>query len=171
MTRIFKSLKKVDFETIVSILALYRPGPLAYVDSYIRRANGKEPVSYLFPELEPILKDTFGIMLYQEQIMRIATDCAGFSKAQSDAYRKVIGKKMKEKIPIYNDWLVNGNAEENIPGLVAKGVQREAAEKLAEDLVAFGRYCLNSIKKHFDLTLLQCYNLNITTFEVCYERI
>jgi len=143
MSSIFKRLKTVSFEDIVAVLALYRPGPMAYLDSYIKRANGTEKVSYLFPELEPILKDTYGILLYQEQVMKIATDCAGFTKAQSDTYRKVIGKKQVDKIPIYNDWLVNGNKEMNITGLVANGVDRELAEKLAQDLVSFAKYCFN----------------------------
>jgi DNA polymerase-3 subunit alpha len=92
MTSIFKRLNKVTFEDIVAVLSLYRPGPLQFVESYIRRANGQESITYLFPELEPILKNTYCILLYQEQIMAITTDCAGFTKAQSYIYRKYIGK-------------------------------------------------------------------------------
>jgi DNA-directed DNA polymerase III PolC len=143
LANIFKRLKKIDFDTVVAVIALYRPGPMAFVDSFIARANGSERVSYLFPELKPILEDTYGILLYQEQLMRISVDCGGFSKAQSDLFRKAVGKKILDKTILYSDWLVNGNPAENIPGLIANGVSRQAAEQLAKDLVAFASYCFN----------------------------
>ena len=80
-------------EDIIALIALYRPGPLQFLDEFIGRKDGKIPVVYEAPEMEPILKETYGIMLYQEQIMQVAQAVAGFSLGQADILRRAIGKK------------------------------------------------------------------------------
>src|SRR5690606_35876479 len=95
ITEMVSRLRPSCFEDIVAILALYRPGPLdaGMVDHYIDRKHGNESVKYQHPTLEPILQDTYGIILYQEQIMQIARDMAGYSLAEADMLRRAMGKK------------------------------------------------------------------------------
>lgn len=98
MKNLLKRLEPDNFDDIVAVLALYRPGPLksGLVDSYINRKHGREPIEYPFPELEPILKETYGVWVYQEQIMKASQILAGFTPGEADTLRKAIGKKKKE---------------------------------------------------------------------------
>lgn len=141
MTSIFENIlpEKMTFSVLADIISIYRPGPLAFKDTYIKRVNGYEYPTYDIPELEPILKDTFGIILYQEQCMRIGTDLAGYSQAQSDALRKAIAKKKGLEQELKR--LVYG--ADDIPGLVKNGIPEDKALKLAEDMKEFGNYAFN----------------------------
>jgi len=96
MRDLLKKLKPEEFSDIVALIALYRPGPMGsgMVDDFIRRKHGLIPIKYLHPQLEPILKDTYGVILYQEQVMRIASDLAGFTMAKADLLRQAMGKKI-----------------------------------------------------------------------------
>ncbi|MEK7576702.1 MAG: DNA polymerase III subunit alpha [Patescibacteria group bacterium] len=96
MTRFLKELKPTNIEDIIAMVSLYRPGPMELIPSFIRRKHGLEPVVYLHPVLEPILKNTYGIMVYQEQLMQAAQALAGFSLPQADTLRKAVGKKIKK---------------------------------------------------------------------------
>jgi DNA polymerase-3 subunit alpha len=125
MRRVCTELQPSAFDDIVALVALYRPGPMEWIPLYIRHKHGRSTVKYLHPLLEPILAPTKGIAIFQEQVMQIARDVAGFSLAQADELRKVMGKKLKEKIPLYRQKFVEGAA--------AKGIDR----KLAEDIFAF----------------------------------
>lgn len=106
------------FEDLIAILALYRPGPLqsGMVDTYINRKHGREEVAYLHPELEPILDETYGVILYQEQVMRIANVLAGFSMADADSLRKAMGKKKPEVMKKFKSKFIDGGAERGIDG-------------------------------------------------------
>ena len=95
ITNVIKKMKPTHFEDLVAVLALYRPGPMDNIDDYIKRKHGEE-FSYLHPDLEPILKDTYGIIIYQEQIMRIAQKFAGYSLGEADVLRRAVSKKKKE---------------------------------------------------------------------------
>jgi DNA polymerase-3 subunit alpha len=125
MKRVCTELKPSRLDDIIALVALYRPGPMELIPEYIHRKHGRKPVTYLHPALEPILDETYGIACYQEQVMRIARDLAGFSMGQADELRQVMGKKKKEQIPIYRKKFLDGCA--------ANGL----APKLAEDIFAF----------------------------------
>ncbi len=125
MKRVCVELKPSSLDDIIALVALYRPGPMEWIPQYIRNKHGRAEVSYLHPKLEPILSETYGIACYQEQIMQIARDVAGFTMGQADELRKVMGKKQKDKIPYYKTKFLDGAA--------AGGI----GEPLAEEIFAF----------------------------------
>lgn len=135
-------IKPHSIEDLSAITALFRPGPLTaknddgqtLVEQYVSGRNG-EATKYLFEELRPILNETYGVMVYQEQIMRICTDCAGYTLAEADNMRKIIGKKLPEKMALEKEKLVNGCINENITS--------KAAEKLFENIEGFAAYSFN----------------------------
>lgn len=137
MRNIVRELRPSNLEDISSILALYRPGPLdaGLIPKFIRRKHGIDPIEYDHPLLEPILKETYGIMVYQEQIMRIARDLAGYSLGQADILRRAMGKKKMSIMEKERPRFVTG-AEE-------RGVSKEMAEKLFEMMLKFAEYCFN----------------------------
>ena len=135
MRRYLKELKPGELEDIIAMVALYRPGPMELIPQYILRKYGKEPVAYLHEKLEPILKKTYGIGIYQEQMMRIARDLAGFTLAEADTLRKAIGKKIKE--------LLDQQREKLISGLIKNGVDKSTAAKIWELFPPFARYGFN----------------------------
>jgi DNA polymerase-3 subunit alpha len=125
MKRVCVELKPTLLDDIIALVALYRPGPMEYIPLYIRNKHGRSTATYLHPKLEAILADTYGVGIYQEQVMQIARDIAGFTMGQADELRKVMGKKQKDKIPVYRAKFIEGAA--------ANGI----GEKLAEDIFAF----------------------------------
>ena len=137
MRQIVKDLKPSSLEDISSILALYRPGPLdaGLIPKFINRKHGRELMDVAHPKLEPILRETYGIMVYQEQIMKIAQDLAGYSLGEADLLRRAMGKKKKAEMEKHQDIFVKG-AE----GL---GVERQIATSLFEQMVLFAEYCFN----------------------------
>jgi DNA polymerase-3 subunit alpha len=126
MKRVCVDLKPSRLEDIIALVALYRPGPMDWIPDYINIKHGRKKPTYLHPKLEPILSETYSIACYQEQVMQIARDLAGFSMGQADELRKVMGKKQKDKIPVYRQKFVDGCAATN-------GIDT----KLAEDIFAF----------------------------------
>jgi DNA polymerase-3 subunit alpha len=121
MREILRKLIPTRFEDLIAVLALYRPGPLGsgMVDDFIERKQGKKPVSYGHPKLESILKETYGIILYQEQTMQIASKLAGFSLAQADLLRKAIGKKIPEIMEEQRNLFVQGSKKNGVPEKIA----------------------------------------------------
>lgn len=134
---IFKRLKPDSLSDIMALLALYRPGPLqsGMLDSFINRRHGKEEAAYLHPSLEPILKETYGIILYQEQVMRIANKLAGFSLNKADNLRKAMGKKKPEVMAKFKD--------EFIQGAIKNGIPAEIAQQIFELMEYFAGYGFN----------------------------
>lgn len=134
---LLKKLKPDKFADILPLVALYRPGPLqsGMVDSFINRKHGKEEVTYLHPSLEPLLKETYGVILYQEQVMRIANRLAGFSLNQADNLRKAMGKKKPEIMAKFRDQFVNG--------AIANGISKETAVSIFELMEFFAGYGFN----------------------------
>ncbi len=126
MKRVCVDLKPSRLEDIIALVALYRPGPMEWIPQYINNKHGRTKPVYLHPKLEPILAETYGVACYQEQVMQMARDIAGFSMGQADELRKVVGKKQKEKIPAYREKFIEG-------AMAASGIAR----KLAEDIFAF----------------------------------
>jgi DNA polymerase-3 subunit alpha len=137
MKNLLKRLEPDNFDDIVAVLALYRPGPLksGLVDSYINRKHGREPIEYPFPELEPILKETYGVWVYQEQIMKASQILAGFTPGEADTLRKAIGKKKKE--------VMQEMREKFIKGAVERGYPEKKIVELWEDIEKFASYSFN----------------------------
>ncbi len=136
MKRYLKDLKASSFEDIIAMVALYRPGPMQFIDSFIRRKHGEEPITYLHPGLENSLKNTYGIMIYQEQFMQISKEWCGFTGGQADTLRKAVGKKKVD--------LMNKVKPEFIKGAVEiGGATAEIAETFWNQLLDFANYCFN----------------------------
>ncbi len=137
MRELLKRIEPQRFEDLIALVALYRPGPLGsgMVEDFIKRKKGLIPVKYELPELEEILDETYGAILYQEQVMKIANKIAGFTMAQADVLRKAMGKKITE--------LMTGLKEEFIQGAVKNNVSYEVAESLFNIMAAFGEYGFN----------------------------
>ncbi len=135
MTRYLKKLKPSDIEDIIAMVSLYRPGPMEFIDDYIDGKLGKRTASYLHPKLAPILDSTYGIAVYQEQVLQIARDLAGFTYGEADILRKAVGKKIKK--------LLDEQSEKMIKGMVEHGIQKHTAEKIWEFILPFARYGFN----------------------------
>ncbi|MCL5795120.1 MAG: DNA polymerase III subunit alpha, partial [Patescibacteria group bacterium] len=135
MKRYLKELKPTEINDIIAMVALYRPGPIEFIPDYIAGKHGTKRITYLHPKLEPILKNTYGIAVYQEQIMQIARDIAGFSLGEADVLRKAVGKKIKK--------LLMKQREKFISGAIKNGVKKETAEKLFSFIEPFARYGFN----------------------------
>lgn len=137
MRQIVRDLKPSGLEDISSVLALYRPGPLdaGLIPKFINRKHGRERIEYEHEILQPILNETYGIMVYQEQIMKIAQDMAGYSLGQADLLRRAMGKKKKSEMEKHQELFVKGAAE--------KGVKQKIAADLFEQMVLFAEYCFN----------------------------
>lgn len=135
MRRYLKELKPNSFEDIIAMVALYRPGPMDLIPDYIARKFGRQQITYIHPKLEPILKNTYGVGVYQEQMMQIARDLAGFTLAEADTLRKAIGKKIKE--------LLDEQQEKLITGMVNNGIDEKTATAVWELFPPFARYGFN----------------------------
>jgi DNA polymerase-3 subunit alpha len=137
MRQIVRDLKPSSLEDISSILALYRPGPLdaGLIPKFINRKHGREAIDVVHAKLEPILKETYGIMVYQEQIMRIAQDLAGYSLGEADLLRRAMGKKKVSEMQKHRHIFVSGATERGVDGVVA--------DALFDQMVLFAEYCFN----------------------------
>ncbi|MEL6163129.1 MAG: DNA polymerase III subunit alpha, partial [Cyanobacteria bacterium J06628_3] len=137
MRQIVRDLKPSNIEDISSILALYRPGPLdaGLIPHFIDRKHGREEIDYEDRVLEPILDETYGIMVYQEQIMKIAQDMAGYSLGQADLLRRAMGKKKVAEMQKHREIFIDGSAK--------NGVSKQVAEELFDQMIKFAEYCLS----------------------------
>ncbi len=135
MRRYLKELKPNELEDIIVMISLYRPGPMELIPTYIKRKFGEEKVTYLHPKLEPILKTTYGVGVYQEQMMRIARDLAGYTLAEADTLRKAIGKKIKK--------LLDEQKEKLVKGMIKNGIDTKTAKEIWELFPPFARYGFN----------------------------
>ncbi|WP_017326435.1 DNA polymerase III subunit alpha [Synechococcus sp. PCC 7336] len=137
MKQVVRDLKPSNLEDISSVLALYRPGPLdtGMIPEFIDRKHGRKQITYGHEILQPILHDTYGTILYQEQIMRIAQDMAGYSLGQADLLRRAMGKKKVAEMEKHREKFLDGAARNGVPGSVAKG--------LFEQMLVFAEYCFN----------------------------
>lgn len=135
MKRYIRELKPTKIEDIIAMVALYRPGPMQFIESYIRRKHGKEKVAYEHPLIENALKETYGIPVYQEQVMQVSKDLAGFTGGEADTLRKAMGKKIAELMEKMKTKFIDG-AEKN-------GVKREVAAAIFQKLEDFAAYGFN----------------------------
>ncbi|MCH7551981.1 DNA polymerase III subunit alpha [Patescibacteria group bacterium] len=135
MQRYLRELKPTEFEDIIAMIALYRPGPMELIPDYIARKHGRKKITYIHEKLKPILETTQGICIYQEQLMRIAQDLAGFTLAEADVLRKAVGKKIKS--------LLEEQKEKFISGMIKNNIERKIANQLWEWVLPFARYGFN----------------------------
>jgi DNA polymerase-3 subunit alpha len=133
--RVLSEMKPSRYEHVVAVLALYRPGPMEHIPTYIRRMHGEEQVAYRHSLLEPILDETYGIIVFQEQIIQIATQFAGYEPGEADTIRKAVGKKDKDALLAHRAKFVDG--------CVTNGIPRETAEAVFGDIEYFARYGFN----------------------------
>lgn len=148
MRRVLMKMQPKKFEHVVATISLFRPGPMEYIDDYIDRMHGRKPVEYRHPSLEPILRETFGIIVYQEQIIRILTDIVGYPAPDADLVRRAVGKKKKAALLKHRASSVKGAVEHG-------GLPRETAEAIFDDIEYFARYGFN--KAHAaDYAVLTC---------------
>lgn len=136
MKRYLRGLKPTTFEDIIAMVALYRPGPMQFIDSFIKRKHGEEDISYLHPGMENSLKNTYGILVYQEQFMQIAKEWCGFTGGQADTLRKAVGKKNMELMLKIKPEFVEGAVKHG-------GASAAVAEKFWDQLEEFANYCFN----------------------------
>ena len=145
--RVLREMRPSRYEHIVAVLALYRPGPMEYIPTYIHRMHGEETIEYCHPALAPILDETYGIIVFQEQIIRIATDLAGYTASEADLLRRAVAKKKKKELLKHR--------EKFLEGAVANGIPRQTAEAIFADIEYFARYGFN--KSHAaDYAVLTC---------------
>jgi DNA polymerase-3 subunit alpha len=135
MKATLKSLKPTVFSDIVAVVALYRPGPMEYIPEFIDRKQGRRPISYYDDRLKPILEETYGTMVYQEQVMRISMTMAGFSAAKAEKLRKGMGKKIKE--------VIDALKIDFVAGAVERGYDKKVTEQLWADIEKFAQYAFN----------------------------
>lgn len=135
MKDVHKQIKPDRFEDLIAIVSLYRPGPMDNIPSYIKRKHGDEEITYLHPQLEPILKETYGIMIYQEQVMNIARALGGYTMGGADKLRKVMGKKQRDEIPKQRKLFTEG--------AIKNGIDKAVAEAIFDQMEKFASYGFN----------------------------
>ena len=135
MQSVHKQIKPDRFEDLIAIVSLYRPGPMDNIPTYIKRKHGEEEITYLHPALAPILDETYGIMVYQEQVMQIARDLAGYTMGEADKLRKVMGKKQVQEIP--------KQREKFMKGALANGIEESVASSIFDQMEKFASYGFN----------------------------
>lgn len=167
MKKFMKDLKPDCLEDIIAGVSLYRPGPMDSIPRYIKNKQNPDHIEYDHPMLEPILKVTYGCIVYQEQVMKIVQVMGGYSMGQADMVRRIMGKKKKDKMAIEKEKFIYGwedpKGEKNICGALKKGVSKEVAEKVFAEMESFASYAFN--KSHaaayayltYQTAYLKCY--------------
>ena len=149
MTALLKKMKPTEYKHIVAVLALYRPGPLnaGMVDDYVDRMSGRKPVVFYDDRLSHILEDTYGTIVYQEQVMQISVTMSGFTLGESDRLRKAVAKKklslMREKLQVWADGVEETMEDHWLNGAVRNGYSRDVAQRIWDDVLAFAEYAFN----------------------------
>jgi DNA polymerase-3 subunit alpha len=145
MKRYLRELKPTVFEDIVAMVALYRPGPMQFIGDFIARKHGQKQISYPHKSMKGALENTYGILVYQEQVMQISKEVCGFTGGEADTLRKAIGKKNAELMAKMKDKMIEGGGKQS-------GISRDLMEKFWKQLEEFAAYCFN--KSH-----AACYGL------------
>ncbi|MCC6094396.1 MAG: DNA polymerase III subunit alpha [Eubacterium sp.] len=161
MTSFMKELKPTTLEDIVAGVALYRPGPMDFIPDYIKGKKHPELVRYDCPQLEPILKSTYGCIIYQEQVMNIVRSLAGYSYGSADLLRRAMSKKKMHVMEEERHNFVYGNEEKHIPGCIKNGIDEQTANKIYDEMIDFAKYAFN--KSH-----AACYA--VVTFQTAWLK-
>ena len=143
MKNFMKELKPRSLEDIIAGISLYRPGPMDFIPAYIRGKNNPDSVTYDCPQLEPILAPTYGWIGYQEQVMQIVRDLAGYTLGRSDLVRRAMSKKKASVMEKERKNFVYGNPEEGVPGCISNGIDEKTANKIYDDMTDFAKYAFN----------------------------
>ena len=143
MKSFMKELKPRNLEDIIAGISLYRPGPMDFIPQYIKGKNNTESITYDCPQLEPILAPTYGCIVYQEQVMQIVRDLAGYTLGRSDLLRRAMSKKKGDVMQKERQNFVYGNPEEGVPGCIANGISEKIADKIYDEMIDFAKYAFN----------------------------
>ena len=146
MKRFMRDLKPSTFEDIIAGISMYRPGPMDSIPTYVKYKHNPETIKYKHPLIEPILKNTYGVMIYQEQVMQMCQKLGGFSLGQSDIVRRAMGKKNAEEMARQKKIFINGGVSEKgdpIVGAVANGVPEDVANEVFDEMAGFAKYAFN----------------------------
>lgn len=163
MKSFMKELKPQSMEDIIAGISLYRPGPMDSIPQYIKCKNEPDKITYECPELEPILKPTYGCIVYQEQVMQIVRDLGGYTYGRSDLVRRAMAKKKQSEMKKERQNFVYGNAEEGVPGCISRGISEEVANHLYDEMMDFADYAFN--KSHAAVYAFVAYQ---TAWLKCY---
>jgi len=163
MKSFMKELRPQSLEDIIAGISLYRPGPMDFIPQYVKGKNNQESITYDCPELEPILEPTYGCIVYQEQVMQIVRDLAGYTLGRSDLLRRAMSKKKADVMQKERRNFVYGNPEEGVPGCVGNGISEQVANKIYDEMIDFAKYAFN--KSHaaayavvsYQTAWLKCY--------------
>ena len=163
MKSFMKELKPRNMEDIIAGISLYRPGPMDFIPKYVKGKNVAGGIVYDCPQLEPILSPTYGCIVYQEQVMQIVRDLAGYSYGRSDLVRRAMSKKKASVMEKERHNFVYGNEEENVPGCMKNGISEEVANRIFDEMTDFAKYAFN--KSHaaayavvsYQTAYLKCY--------------
>ncbi len=143
MKSFMKELKPYSLEDIIAGIALYRPGPMDFIPQYIKGKNNRDDIIYDCPQLESILEPTYGCIVYQEQVMQIVRDLAGYTLGRSDLLRRAMSKKKGEVMQRERQNFVYGNEEEGVPGCIKNGIDEATANKIYDEMIDFAKYAFN----------------------------
>lgn len=138
-----KELKPTTLEDIIAGISLYRPGPMDFIPKYLKGKNDPASITYTCPQLESILKPTYGCIVYQEQVMQIVRDLAGYTLGRSDLVRRAMSKKKAAVMAKERQNFVYGNAEEGVKGCIANGIDEKTANQIYDDMTDFAKYAFN----------------------------
>ncbi len=163
MRQFMKELKPQNMEDIIAGISLYRPGPMDFIPKYIAGKNNRDSIVYDCPQLEPILAPTYGCIVYQEQVMQIVRNLAGYSFGRSDLVRRAMAKKKTKVMEAERKNFVYGNEEEGVKGCIANGIDEQTANKIYDEMIDFAKYAFN--KSHaaayavvsYQTAYLKCY--------------
>ena len=143
MKSFMKELKPHSLEDIIAGIALYRPGPMDFIPQYIKEKNESASITYDCPQLEPILAPTYGCIVYQEQVMQIVRDLAGYTLGRSDLLRRAMSKKKGDVMQKERQIFVYGDEKTNVPGCIKNGIDEKTANKIYDEMIDFAKYAFN----------------------------
>ena len=143
MKNFMKELKPDSLEDIIAGISLYRPGPMDFIPRYLEGKNNPEKITYECPQLKPILEPTYGCIVYQEQVMQIVRDLAGYTLGRSDLVRRAMAKKKAAVMEKERQNFVYGNEEEGVPGCISRGIDEKTANHIYDEMIDFARYAFN----------------------------
>ncbi len=143
MKNFMKELRPQNLEDLIAGISLYRPGPMDFIPQYIRGKNDQSAIVYDCPQLEPILAPTYGCIVYQEQVMQIVRDLAGYTLGRSDLVRRAMSKKKGDVMQKERQNFVYGNPEEGVPGCISNGISESVANKIYDEMIDFAKYAFN----------------------------
>ena len=143
MKSFMKELKPENLEDIIAGISLYRPGPMDFIPKYLKGKNDKGAITYDCPQLEPILGPTYGCIVYQEQVMQIVRDLAGYTMGRSDLVRRAMSKKKASVMEKERQNFVYGNPEEGVDGCISRGISEQTANRIYDEMIDFAKYAFN----------------------------